>query len=175
MHASMSWCAVLVSGIILVPSGAEAISYTFADCQQSQLCGAPVSQPDSTQGISANYDFSNEAAVAAAIASVYFNADGSLSGMPQFDRSGTTDTATPAVAGPTLSSAMAFDDIITALDEGSTTADGLRISAHLQGMDPNASLDIYIARDSFSVPEPTVMALFGLGLLAMAARVRRRP
>lgn len=173
MHASMRWAVVLVSGIVLIPSGAEAISYTFSDCQQTQLCGAPAPQPESTQSVSTTYDFSNEAAVAASIASVYFSSDGALSGMPQYD-GGTTGTSDPAVLGPTLSSAMAFDDIITSLDEGSSTADGLRISAHLQGMDPNASLDIYMARDSFSVPEPAMMALFGLTLLAAATRARRR-
>jgi hypothetical protein len=170
----MRIAGLLVAGMTLVPSGAEAISYSFSDCQQTQLCGAPASQPASTESISTTYDFSNEAAVAASIASVYFNADGALTGMAQFDRTATTDTSAPAVAGPTLSTAMAFDEIITALDEGSTTTDGLRVSAHLQGMDPNASLDIYIARDSFSAPEPAMVALFGLTLLAAAARVRRR-
>jgi hypothetical protein len=173
MHASMSW-AILVAGMVLVPSGAEAISYTFSDCQQTQLCGAPASQPESTQSVSPTYDFSNEAAVAASIASVYFSSDGALTSMTQFDRGTTTDTSDPSVMGPTLSTAMAFDDIITALDAGSSTADGLRVSAHLQGMDPNASLDIYMARESFSVPEPAMVALFGLTLIAAAARVRRK-
>ena len=139
MHASMRWAVVLVSGIVLVPSGAEAISYTFSDCQQTQLCGAPAPQPESTQSVSTTYDFSNEAAVAASIASVYFSSDGALSGMPQYD-GGTTGTSDPAVLGPALSSAMAFDDIITSLDEGSSTTDGLRISAHLQGMGIGSAL-----------------------------------
>jgi hypothetical protein len=72
---------------------------------------------------------------------------------------------------------QSFDDIIAALNAGPDTADGIRIAAHVQGIGPNGDSDTFICctgGDNVSVPEPALMALFGIGLFAVAARARRR-
>jgi hypothetical protein len=176
MSAALRWAPGLaLATVVMVPMFAEANSYTFSNCQSSQLCATPATQPVSTQASPA-YDFSNEAAVAASIAAVYFDSNGSLPGITQIDQSTAAGPSDPTVAGPeaTLADRMAFTDIISALDEGSSTADSIRIAAHVQGMDSNGTADIFMARESLSVPEPAMVALFGLGLVAAAARARRR-
>lgn len=72
---------------------------------------------------------------------------------------------------------VSFDQIIAALEAGPNTADGIRIAAHVQGIGPNGASDTFICCGGENVtpaPEPAIMALFGIGLLALAARARRR-
>ena len=72
---------------------------------------------------------------------------------------------------------VSFDQIIAALEAGPNTASGIRIAAHVQGIGPNGASDTFICcggGENVSAPEPAIMALFGIGLFAVAARARRR-
>jgi hypothetical protein len=72
---------------------------------------------------------------------------------------------------------VSFDQIIAALEAGPNTASGIRIAAHVQGIGPGGSSDTFICctgGDNVSVPEPAMVALFGLGLFAVAVRAGRR-
>ena len=69
---------------------------------------------------------------------------------------------------------VSFDQIIAALEAGPNTANGIRIAAHVQGIGNASDTFICCGGENFSAPEPALVALFGIGLLAVAARARRR-
>jgi hypothetical protein len=84
------------------------------------------------------------------------------------------DSATEFLSVRFKRDGVSFDQIIAALEAGPNTADGIRIAAHVQGIGNASDTFICCGGENFSAPEPALMALFGIGLFAVAARARRR-